>query len=123
MAEKLIHNWKHAIIAPYLLEVFLRDKSHLLLLAAADDTKRWNLTIVLDYENMGLNDFGGTVNYDKRRRQFNFIQYSDQHNFAVRFSIASGSRYSVWKHRDFLFYHVPEYYHPNNKLADWLLSH
>jgi hypothetical protein len=120
---KIVHNWDHNIIANYLLAAFERDKDSFLLRAAADDTKRWNLTFALDFENIGQNNFGGTVNYDKKNRLFNFIDYSDSHNFCVRISIISKCYWSAWEHRDFLYRNVPQYYYPDKKLAKYLLEH
>lgn len=123
--EPTQHSWGHKEISAYLLGCFLVAREELLLKAAADETRRWNLTFVLDFENSVRREmgFGGTVNYNKKQRRFSFIEYSDRHNWAVRFSIESGCMWQAWDHRDFLFHHVPEYYHPNNKLAKWLLTH
>ena len=125
---EMSHNWDHTTIANHLLAVFHRDFSYLLLLAGQDDTRRHNLTILLDYEKtVGQNPmtgFGGTVNYNKKKRCFDFIQYCDHHGYAVRISIiAPGVYWSAWEHRNYLYHNVPEFYHPEKKLAQWLLSH
>jgi len=120
---KLQHNWDHTIISAFLLTVFRKEEDALLLRAAADDTKRWNLCFVLDYANLGVNNFGGTVNYNKKERRFDFIAYSDKKNFGVYISIRSGCYFSAWEFRDFLYHNVPEFYHHEKKLAQWLMTH
>ena len=114
--------YDHATIAAYLRGCFELKKDDLLLKAAADTTQRWNLTFVLDFEESLRRQFGfgGTVNYNKKRRCFDFIEYSGKRNFAVRISIVSGCYCDYWAHRDFLYRNVPEYYHPEKKLAEWL---
>ncbi len=84
-----IVDFTHEEIKKHLLEVFKRDRDGLLLQAALDDTKRHNLTFILDYENIGskLTIFGGTVNYNKKTRKFDYITYSDNRNRAVNFPI------------------------------------
>ncbi len=122
---KVDRGWDHKTISAYLMGCFLLEKDELLLRAAADGTKRWNLTLVLDYENSirRSKGFGGTVNYNKRLRRFDFIQYSDYWNWAVRFSIESGACWRSRDHRDFLYNNVPEAYHHGKKLSQWLLEH
>lgn len=120
---KIEHAWNHAVIANYLLTVFRNEEDHLLLKAAADDTQRWNLRFALDYENIGDNNFGGTANYNKKERRFDFIEYSDRKNFGVQISIRSGCYCSSWEMRDFLYHNVPEAWHPEKKLSKWLLTH
>lgn len=120
---KIIHNWDHKIISDFLFSVFEREKDDLLLQAAADATMRWNLAFALDYENLGVNNFGGTVNYNKKKRQFDYISYSDKKNFAVIISIESRCYYSAWDHRNWLYFNVPQFYYPDKKLTKWLLAH
>lgn len=121
---KVCHNWDHAVISEYLFACFHREHDDLLLRAAADDTKRWSLCFVLDYENMGVNNFGGTVHYDKKKRMFTYMTYSDQKNFAVMISIASKCYWSARAHRDYLYKNVPQFYCYNNKkLGEYLKSH
>ncbi len=85
-----IINFSHDEIVEHLLEIFKRDRDDLLLKASLDDTKRQNLTFLLDYGNFShLTIFAGTVNYSKKMRKFNFITYSDERNYAVHFSIES----------------------------------
>lgn len=117
------HNWDHRVIVDYLMGVFRRDESRLLLMAAIEPSRRWNLTIVLDYPDFDRNNMGGQVNYNKRSRRFDFIQYTDQLGWAMRISISSGAYWSARDHRDFLYRNVPEYYHPEKKLAEWLRTH
>jgi hypothetical protein len=121
---KVAHNWDHKIITDYLFTVFEKEKDNLLLQAAADTTMRWSLTFVLDYENLGVNNFGGTVNYNKKKRQFDYITYSDKKNYAVIISIASKCYWSAWEHRNWLYKNVPQYYCYNDKkLSEYLLTH
>lgn len=121
--KELINN-DHISITEYLLNVFERDKDDLLLKAASDDTQRWSLTFILDYKNLGANNFGGTVNYNKKKRQFTFIEYSDSHRHAVRVSIISKCYWSAWEHRDWLYRNVPQYYcYSEKKLTEYLLTH
>jgi len=118
------HNYDHEWIAAYLLGIFLNRESDLLLQAAADTTKRWNLRFVLQWETDEVyKPFGGTVNFNKRERRFDFIEYCDSRGWGVRFSIQSKCFYSARDHRDFLYHNVPEYYHHDNRLSKWLLTH
>ena len=94
--------YEHDEIVEHLLFVFRRDECHLLLLAAADDTKRHKLVFILDYPNCfdDKTNFGGTVIYDKKQRKFTHIQYSDRNNWGVQFSIESKVSFSAhefWK--------------------------
>lgn len=118
----LIHNWDHKVLSEYLLSVFEKEKDDLLLQAAADVTSRWNLVFVLDHPH--TIDFGGTVNYNKRQRRFDFITYCGRFKYAMVFSITSNCYYSAWEHRDWLYRNVPEYYcKSNKKLTEYLLAH
>lgn len=100
-----IIDFTHEEIMDHLLEIFKRDRDDLLMKAALDDTKRHNLTFILDFGNFSkLTIFGGTVNYSKKLRKFNYITYSDERNFAVMFSIESKAacfhydHFKAWKH-------------------------
>lgn len=119
------HNFDHASVAAYLLSCFNCEEAALMLQAAADTTKRWNLRFVLDFENavIGEYGFGGTVNFNKKERRFDFIEYCDSRGWAVRISIRSGCYWSARQHRDYLYRNVPEFYHHDNKLAEWLMTH
>lgn len=90
----------HNEIVDHLLDIFIRDREHLLIMAAADDTKRHKLCFILDYENIGDKStiFGGTVFYNKKERRFTYIQYSDSRNWAVQFSIESKVAYFAYEH-------------------------
>lgn len=99
-------DFTHEEIMEHLLEIFKRDRDDLLMKAALDDTKRRSLTFILDFDNIGnkLTIFGGTVNYNKKLRKFDYITYSDTRNYAVMFSIESKVAcfyydfYAAWKH-------------------------
>lgn len=118
------HNFDHLWIHAYLLGIFLNRESDLLLEAAADATMRWNLRFVLRYwDDCVDKPFGGTVNYNKKERRFDFIEYCDSRGWAVRISIRSGCYWSAREHRDYLYRNVPEFYHHDNKLAEWLMTH
>lgn len=121
---QLLHNWDHAQISAYLLGCYFVQEIDLYLAAAADDTRRHNLRFVLDYDTLIDKPFGGTVNYNKKKRRFDFIEYCDGHGYAVRISVAApGVHWSAWQHRDYLYHNVPELYHSDKKLAQWLLKH
>lgn len=61
---------------------------------------------MLDFDNVDskLTIFGGTVNYNRKLRKFDYITYSDAMNYAVMFSIESKVAcfyydfYAAWKH-------------------------
>lgn len=94
--------WEHDEIVEHLLQIFKRDESDLLLMCALDATNRHTLMYVLDYPNCfdGKTNFGGQVIYNKKKRQFTHIQYSDKQNFAVYVSIGSKVSffaYDFWK--------------------------
>lgn len=91
-----IITWDHDIIVDYLLAIFNRDKSDLLLQAALDTTKRHELGFVLNYEDLRGTNFGGVVYYNKKKRKFTYITYSDKRNCAVFFSIESKCYYSSY---------------------------
>lgn len=119
-----IITWEHEEIVDYLLQVFKRDYDHLLLLAAADNTKRRTLSFVLDYDGMGSPlkiNIGGTVIYDKRKRKFIYIQYSDRYGWGVQFSITSRAAFFC---RDFYnqIKHVFPFGHSQKKLTAYLTS-
>lgn len=99
--EGRVITWEHDEIVDYLLTIYNRDKDHLLTQAAADDSKQHGLTFVLDYEGMGgvgETNFGGTVHYNKKRRIFDYITYSDRRNWAVMFSITSKAAWFAYEH-------------------------
>lgn len=99
-------DFTHEEIMDHLLEIFNRDRDSLLLKAVLDNTNRKSLTFMLDLDNIGnkLAIFGGTVNYNRKLRKFDYITYSDTRNWAVRFSIESKvacfhyDHYAAWKH-------------------------
>lgn len=99
-----IITWDHEEIKDYLLSCFRRDYAHLLSIALSDSTKRHTLVIVMNYHDMGGDNFGGQVTYNKKRNEFTHITYSDRRNYAVSFSINSGvsffayDHYKEWKH-------------------------
>ncbi len=89
-----IITWEHDDIVDYLIAIFNRDKENLLLMAASDDTKRHTLCFLLDFEGrkrggLGETNFGGTVVYNKKKRKFTHITYSDRYNWGIIFSIDS----------------------------------
>lgn len=119
-----IVTWEHEEIMDYLLQIFHRDYDHLLLLAAADNTKRHTLSFLLDYEGLDSPlqiNIGGTVIYDKRKRKFTYIQYSDRYNWAVQFSISSRAAFFC---RDFYnqIKHVFPFGYSQKKLTAYLTS-
>lgn len=85
----------HEEIVEHLLQVFERDREHLLMMAAADETKRHELVFVMDHSNIGDQStiFGGTITYNKKKRRFTHITYSDRRNWAVQFSVESKVAY------------------------------
>lgn len=96
-----IITWEHEDIVDYLLQIFQRDLCELTLRAVADNTKRRTLTFILDSNDLDCiqrTNFGGSVIYNKKKRQFTHIQYSDRYNWIVQFSIASRSAFFA---RDF----------------------
>lgn len=57
----------------FLLECYDREWPELLLLASLDDTQRRNIGFALNYPN--ISKWGGTVNYCKKTRRFDFLEY------------------------------------------------
>jgi hypothetical protein len=109
---EIIH-FTHDEIMDHLLQVFERDRAHLLTQAAADDTKRHKLVFILDYENIGetTTTFGGTVTYNKKLRRFTHITYSDRRNWAVQFSIESRAAFFAY-----------DYFQQVKKIFPWAYS-
>lgn len=70
----------------FLIEAYRREWPDLLLQASMDNTKRRNLNFVLNYPN--ISKWGGTVNYSKKDRRFDFIEYSSR-GYAKRIAIDS----------------------------------
>lgn len=60
----------------FLLEAYHREWPDLIMLAALDNTKRRNINFVLNYPK--ISPWGGTVNYCKQSRRFDFIEYSSR---------------------------------------------
>jgi hypothetical protein len=116
-----IIDFTHEEIVDHLLDIFKRDREHLLTKAAADDTKRHKLVFILDYDNLGDQStyFGGTVTYDKRKRRFTYITYSDRRNWGVRFSIESKVAFFAYE-----FYksikHIFPFGYSANKFREWV---
>lgn len=119
-----IITWEHDEIAYYLVDIFNREKDHLLLQAAADTTNRRTLQFILDYENcfgLGNTNFGGDAIYDKKKRKFTRICYSDKHNFQVEFCIDSKIYFSCYDHYR-QWKHIFPYGATRFKLRDYLLA-
>lgn len=119
-----IFTWEHDDIVDYLLQIFHRDKDDLLLKAAIDTTKRHSLVFTLDYPDcfgIGKTNFGGQVIYDKKKRRFTHIQYSDRRNWSVMFSIES--RAAFFAHDFFKqIKHAFPLFYSNKKLTEYLLK-
>lgn len=117
-----IITWEHEEIRDYLVDCFNRDKDRFTLMAAADTTKRHNLRFVMNHHDLAGDNFGGTLNYNKKERRFDFIEYSDRHNCAVQFSISNPT--VAFFSRD--FYKPLQKMWPlwisNKNLTHWLLT-
>ncbi len=70
----------------YLKALFLIRQDDLLLKAAMDDTKRHNLMFSLGCIEDCMENKGAQVNYCKKTRAFDFIQYTVK-GYAKRFAI------------------------------------
>lgn len=94
MKKEKIKHWEHKDIVDYLVSCFEYEKDGLLLNCAADLTRRHSLRYSLDFKNIeNSNGFGGTVNYNKKKREFDFIEYSDKRNWSVRVSVKNPAIY------------------------------
>lgn len=117
-------DFAHEEIMEHLLQIFIRDRDDLLMKAALDDTNRRNLTFILDFQNVGckLTIFGGTVNYSKKLRKFNYITYSDNRNYGVIFGIDSKVAHFCYDHyRDWK--HIFPFGASVKKMTEYLLTH
>lgn len=68
----------------FLIACYQREWPELIMIAALDDTKRHNLDFILNYPK--INKWGGTVNYCKKTRRFDFIEYSSR-GYAKRINL------------------------------------
>jgi hypothetical protein len=93
-----IITWDHEEIKDYLLACFKRDYAHYLQIALSDTTKRHNLVLIMNHDDLGGDNFGGTLNYNTKRKEFTFISYSDKRNYGMLFSINSGASFSCYDH-------------------------
>lgn len=113
----------HEEIMDHLIDVFVRDREHLTALAAADDTKRHELSFIIDYSNLGDQStiFGGLVHYNKKQRRFTYITYSDDRNWGVMFSIESRVAFFCYEHYKSLKHLFP-FGCSTKKLTEYLLN-
>jgi hypothetical protein len=119
-----IITWEHDEIADYLIDILNRDIDELTLEAAADETNRRTLEIILSFSTCfgaGRTNFGGSAIYDKTKRKFTRITYSDKHNWRVEFSIASKVYFSYYEHHQ-QWKHIFPYGATRYKLRDYLLN-
>lgn len=93
-----IITWDHEEIKDYLLACFKRDYAHYLQIALSDTTKRHKLVLVMNHDDLGGDNFGGTLTYNTKRKEFTHITYSDSHNWAVQFSINSGAAFFAYEY-------------------------
>jgi len=56
-----------------LIELFNKNQDDLILRASTDGTRRHNLMYWIESDDK---EFGGTVNYNKKERRFDYIQYN-----------------------------------------------
>lgn len=93
-----IITWDHEEIKDYLLACFKRDYAHYLQIALSDTTKRHKLVLVMNHDDLGGDNFGGTLHYNTKRKEFTHISYSDRRNWAVQFSINSGATFFAYEY-------------------------
>ncbi len=117
-----IITWDHEEIKDYLLSCFRRDYAHLLSIALSDNTKRHTLELVMNYHDMGGDNFGGTVTFNKKRNEFTHITYSDRRNWGVLISINSGVSFFAYDHFK-EWRHIFPFGASVKKLSNYLLIH
>lgn len=116
-----IITWDHEEIRDYLLECFRRDYAHYLSIVANDDTNRHYLHLVMNHHDLGGDNFGGIVRYNRKKGAFDYISYSDRRNWAIFFSINSGVYFSAYEHHQ-QFKKIFPFGASVKKLTEYLLN-
>ena len=78
------------------------------------------MTFILNFGDFDTN-FGGTVVYNKKKRRFTHINYSDKRNWQVSFSIESKCYYSAYENYQ-MFKNIFPFGASNKKITNYLLN-
>ncbi len=115
--------WEHNDIVSYLLELYNNKKDELLLMAASDETNRREIELQLSCEFSGTKNINlrAGVHYNKKRRTFTHISYSDRYNCVIQFSITSKATFFAHEFHQSIKDVFPLFYSVK-KLTHYLLT-